>query len=236
MPRRSTETSAPKTAGAHYTPNQLAEDFAAEALRVWAEPWCGMEGHEVWERETRIVDPACGDGTLILAAAAAMWLRLRDTPKHKALKTPDLAIVERALSVMTGVELREDAAAAARAATHGCAPIVCADGLKADGTGALMLMNPPWVGRSRRTPAQTAALREVTGQAQSDFAVAFLRAFPTARQVSAILPKACIEGDSRVAGLQWMIAHGWSIRSATTPRKWPGEASVLYVTVHLRRV
>lgn len=235
MRMRSTERSAPKSAAAHYTPEALAYAFAEEALRVWESRWCGMAGHELWERETAIVDPACGDGGLLWAAASAMWARLAVTPKHRVLRTSAEDLAHRVQSRMRGVDLRQDAVDAARSALPR-ALFMRDDGLQANADGALVLMNPPWAGRSKRAAAMTAQVKALTGSGTADLACAFLRAYPTARQISAILPKAATEGDSREAGLQWMLAHGWRIASATTRQPWPGRASVMYVTVHLQNL
>ncbi len=234
-PLRSTEASAPRSAQAHYTDETLAYAFTAEALRVWASRWCGMGGHELWERETRIVDPACGDGGLLWAAAHGVWAELAHTPKHRALRTSADALAARVQSRLHGVDTRQDAVDAARAALPG-ATFTCGDGLCADADGALVIMNPPWAGRSKRTPEATAQIKQITGTGTPDLAVAFMRAYPRARQISAILPKAVTEGDSRTSGLQWMVANGWRIASATPRRPWPGRASVMYVTVHLENL
>lgn len=232
--RRSTEVSAPREAGAHYTPEGLASDFVTEALRVWAEPWSSFSGHELWERETDILDPACGDGDLLACAAVQIMQRLKKTSKHQALATTDFQLIEKILPRLRGVELREDAARQASLNLPG-ARITQGDGLRATCPEGLVLMNPPWLGRSKRSPSITTDVKRITGSGTADLSVAFLRAFPQARQISAILPKACSQGDSREAGLQAMLARRWVIRSATTARMWPGAASVMYITVHMRR-
>lgn len=235
MPRRSTETSAPREAGAHYTPAPLADAFAAEALRVWAEPWGPLAdgSHDLWERQLRVLDPACGDGELMYAVAGQLWKRLRDTPKYRCLGLDAEAMRRVCAKVFRGVELRADAAEAARARLPGV-NVTCGDGLAASADGALVLMNPPWVGRSKRPPEVTARVKALTGYGTADLACAFLRAYPTAAQISAILPSACTEGDNRLAGLKALVDAGWDIRSATAKTKWPGEAKVMYVTVHMR--
>lgn len=235
-PSRSTETSAPREAGAHYTPNELAAQFVREALEIALSP--------LWDHRDilnlKVCDPACGDGALLGQCALQLAERLASTPKHRALDIGVEASFERiqAAEVLHGNELRADAAASARA-TLGC-PIGEGDGLDwAFPSGPVtVIMNPPWLGRSKRAPEVTQRIRILTGSGAVDLAVAFLRRAAAVVEaqggtVHAILPKACIEGDSRVAGLAALLAKGWRIVRAQRPRHWPGRAAVLFVIVHL---
>lgn len=234
--RRSTETSAPREAGAHYTPNELAAQFIREALEIALPP--------LWDHRDilalRVCDPACGDGALLGQCALQLALLLAGTPKHRALGIGVEASFGRiqAAGVLHGNELRLDAAEAA-SRTLGC-PIADGDGL--DWTyppGPLtVVMNPPWVGRSKRSPEVTAQIKSITGSGAVDLSVAFLRSAAAVVEaqggsVHAILPRAVIEGDSRQHGLAVLLARGWRIVRAQTPRKWPGEAKVLFVMVHI---
>jgi hypothetical protein len=240
MPRTSTEISARKSDGAHYTPTELTRRVVREALDLYL----GYFQDHKDILAVRMCDPACGDGNLLGCAAIDLSERLESTPKHRALRThPDTLLGRVLRECVHGNDLREDAAAAARDALP-VAAISVGDGLDWQyPVGRLcVIMNPPFLGGSKISGAlgkeMHAKTRELTGSGRTDLAVAFLRS--AARVVetqggtlSAILPSALTEGDNRVFGLAVLLARGWKIMRAETKQKWPGDAKVMFVVVHM---
>lgn len=244
MPRRSTETSASREHGAHYTPHEVSEQLVRDALEIALPP--------MWDHRDilamRVVDPACGDGELLVQAALYLAEHLASTPKHRALQIDTRTGLERLLTAgcIVGNELRADAAEAARAHLSP-ARIDIGDGLQwaYPSEGPLhVIMNPPFLGGTKISGQLGADVhartRALTGSGRTDLAVAFLRsaaaaveAAPRGGTLSAILPSALTEGDNRVHGLAALLARGWQIVRAQTKRKWPGDAKVMYVMVHM---
>jgi SAM-dependent methyltransferase len=124
-----------KRHGRHYTPARLAE-FLAERL---------LE-HVVPQGRLRILDPACGEGELLLAVHRATTRRFPGIRLH-----------------LTGYDLDADAVAVARARAAGLAAdlrvgdFLCAATELGDGSFDAVITNPPYV-RTQQLGAATARM------------------------------------------------------------------------------
>lgn len=246
MPRRSTEISALPEHGAHYTTEALCSQLVREALDVHVR----HSGYgSFWNHSdvlgVRVADPACGDGNLLAEAAEQLASALLATPKHRALPMCRVSALGKVIGsgCVSGNDLRSDAACAAQARLPG-APISVGDGLGwSYPEGRLcVVMNPPFLGGGKISgqlgQATHTLTRKLTGSGRTDLAVAFLRSAALAvasngGTLSAILPSAATEGDNRVFGLAALLSQGWRIVQAQTKRRWPGEAKVMFVIVHM---
>ena len=106
--------------------------------------------------------------------------------------------------------------------------------------------NPPFVGGQKITGALGRAYREwlverlAGGQRGSADLVAyfFLRMPGLLDRVGVlgfVATNTAVEGASLDVGIRQVLDQGWEICRGTSPRRWPGGASILYVSVHLAR-
>lgn len=105
--------------------------------------------------------------------------------------------------------------------------------------------NPPFLGGKRISTALghnftewlTQRFQGATGNA--DLVAYFFRAaFALLRQRGAfglIATKTIAEGDTRTAGLRWLLEHGATVYAANRRRPWPGKATVIVSTVAVRK-
>lgn len=152
-----------RSAGAHYTPADVARRLAAEAVGV-----IGTPGHD----PVRVWDPTCGGGAFLLAAADAL---------HRNGHDPAAVVNE----MLWGTDIDPGAIAVSAAAlrwwaeTHGATAAepgrrltvadVFVSGCPVPEGCDVVIGNPPFQGQLRggsvRTPAQTKRLRELWGDA-----------------------------------------------------------------------
>ncbi len=110
---------------------------------------------------------------------------------------------------------------------------------------AAIVGNPPFLGGTRISTSQGKNYLSFLQAAYPSFhsradlcSLFYLRAFETLRmsgKSGLIATNTIAEGDTREAGLDWILAHGSLIYRATTLVSWPGTAAVSVNIVHLHK-
>jgi tRNA1(Val) A37 N6-methylase TrmN6 len=168
-----------KAQGAHYTPAALVAHLVGEAIRGW------RPSLDSW----RLLDPACGSGNFLLAAARSLAARTGE-PMHavlaKRVHGVDIDPVAVKLARAALLDLlppRTGSATRSRVRAALAKHIVVADALQAESgeTYDLVLGNPPFLNQLEKgtvtTRAQAERIARATGGAvrrYADLAAAFL--------------------------------------------------------------
>lgn len=243
--------------GAHYTPSDWARRIVSSALRpllAWPDAQqCAACGPSETLLNLRVVDPSCGDGVFLGAAADVLGALLFQAYQ---LEGQDVGLLEsrrRVLrSCIVGVDIDAGAIAAARDQLGDEAQLVCADALldwrfDTRGRPTAFVGNPPFLGGRRISTLlgvpylkrlQT-RYREFNGNADL-CAYFFLLAANLLDEggglgtISYVATKTISEGDTRRAGLHPLCTErGCVIYEATKSVPWPGDAAVSVSIVHL---
>jgi hypothetical protein len=168
-----------KAQGAHYTPPELVEFVLAEATRHW------KPSSDSW----RLIDPACGSGNFLVAAARSLSSRLHE-PMAAFLATRvhgfDIDPVAVKLARSALLELlppRTSASTRNRVRKALARHVVAADSLAIESPESydLILGNPPFLNQLEKgtaaSRAEAARIASITGGAvrrYADLATAFL--------------------------------------------------------------
>ena len=151
-----------KRLGAYYTPELLCDIVAAHTVgiplwQMWAkaksEGEDAMRAYAAWLGGVRVLDPACGDGAMLVAADRQ--IDAVDIAVHRRLGSPR----RRPMAGLLGLDIDADAVAAACQRGVGA---VCTDALAGPWPSCdFILGNPPFVGGSvmRQRMGDAAALR-----------------------------------------------------------------------------
>ena len=203
-----------KAQGAHYTPPALVDHLIAEAARGWSPS----------SREWRLLDPACGSGNFLVAAARTLAPRLEEPMAHflatrvHGTDIDPVAVRLARASLVALLPPRTDATTRRRVRDALARHIVVADALApvdSGGPGAatfdLILGNPPFLNQLEKgtaaSRARAAAIARVTGGAvrrYADLSAAFLlsglqRLAPAGR-LAFVMPQSFLStGDARAA-------------------------------------
>jgi type I restriction-modification system DNA methylase subunit len=239
--------------GAHYTPSAWARRIVARALV----PVMGSQLHVKGTPSEMIlrmlvIDPACGDGIFLSAAADVLGALLFQAYQ---LEGQDIGLLEsRRLVIercLLGVDLDPGAIAAARHELGKSAQLTCADALldwqcDTQGRPTAFVGNPPYLGGRKISTlrgteyARRLAARYPAWHGNADLCVYFLHLAAAALKaggsvgtMSYVVTKTIAEGDTRRAGLGALVADGWVIYGADRCLKWPGAANVMVSIVHL---
>ncbi len=265
--------------GAWMTPTSLATHFARRALSRWIELPSEPLGERLRlapdplsapprplgmpSRLLSVLDPACGEGALLVAAASEMAdmfalgapdaehadeeVRISARREARRLILRDIG----RLGLIRGIELDPGRAAVARASLVALTGeptagdrILCADSLeRAWPKSDLVIANPPWLGGMR-----------ISGQLGDAFRKSLVRRFPTMRgtsnlavawilkaaeqrceRASFLMPIGISQGDSRQAWSPLIRDKEYVIVEAEKNFAWPGDAAVTCCMVHLDR-
>jgi hypothetical protein len=200
-----------------------------------------------------VVDPACGDGEFLLAAADLLSPLLLEA--YTLEGTPCSSAEARARivkSCLVGVDVDPGAVEAARERLGPDTRLHCADALldwtlKTDGRPTAFIGNPPYLGGGKisgklGTAYQQRLLKAYpSSNGGADLATYFfLRAFDLLEAggslgtVSFVATNTISQGRTREAGLGYLLQQrGAWIYCADRDLKWPGEAKVTVSVVHL---
>ena len=208
--------------GAWYTPPPLARFLVEQAVGPALADWTAARAAGLLARPLRVVDPACGDGRLL--AAAATLVSDHAAPGAACVDTD--AGSDRAGVELVGMELdRATAETAARALPH--ARIVAGDGRRFDPGGHFdaVVGNPPFLGQLARATAR-GGRSPLGGGPYADVAAEFLvRAVGLARpdggRVALVLPqsvlstrdtapiRAMVAAEAAVTGFWWAAGRAF---------------------------
>jgi type I restriction-modification system DNA methylase subunit len=231
------------------TTPELAERLARDAFARFFYPHVRYDG-----RPITVLDPAAGEGALLVAAANEFARRLalfRPDHEREAAQRYWLGVFGSG-RVLRGIEVdaaRADLAREALVSLTGSERaadgIVTADALFTDWPRSTLVMaNPPYLGGGK-----------ISGLLGAEYRKRLVKQFPLlkgtanlatcwlaksqqqgATVASWILPMACAQGDSRQAGLRpLLVDHGWRITQADTDIPFPG-AGVNVALVHMDRL
>lgn len=239
--------------GAHYTPSGWARRIVSRALAPVMASQVHVKGtpSEMILRML-VIDPACGDGVFLTAAADVLAALLFQAYQ---LEGQDVGLLEarrRVLaSCIVGVDIDAGAIAAAREQLGTEPELVCADALldwKYDtgGRPTAFVGNPPFLGGRKIStllgseyPKRLRA-RFPHWHGAADLCVYFvhlaaeaLKAGASLGTMSYVVTKTIAEGDTRRTGLAALVADGWKIYCADRSLQWPGDAKVRVSIVHV---
>jgi hypothetical protein len=240
--------------GAHYTPSDWARRIVSTALCPlirWQQcPACCLSESLL---DLQVIDPSCGDGVFLDAAADALGAMLFQAYQIEGQDVGLLEARRRVLrSCIVGVDIDPGAIAAARRRLGTDPELVCADALldwrfDTRGRPTAFVGNPPFLGgRKISTLLGTAYPKQLskryaewTGSADL-CAFFFLLAADVMRDggshgtISFIATSSISEGATRLTALHPLVAdRGCVIYEATRRVPWPGKASVSVSVVHL---
>lgn len=243
--------------GAHYTPTDWARRIVGSALwplMSWPQaqqcPSCCPSESLL---NLRVIDPACGDGVFLDAAADALGALLFQAYQAEGQEVGLLESRRRVLhSCITGVDIDPGAIAAARVRLGPEADLTCRDALldwrfDTDGRPTAFIGNPPFLGGRRISTVHgrpyvnrlAERYREYHGNADL-CAYFFLLAANLLEQggsfgtISFVATATISEGDTRRVGLAQLVRErGCVIYEATKSVPWPGAANVRVAIVHL---
>lgn len=243
--------------GAHYTPSAWARRIAGSALAplmCWPEaqqcPHCGPSETLL---NLRVIDPACGDGVFLDAAADILGGLLFQAYQAEGQDVGLLESRRRVLaSCITGVDNDPGAIAAARARLGPEAELACADALldwrfETAGRPTAFVGNPPFLGGRRISTVHGAPYLKRLKERYRSYhgnadlcAYFFLLAADVLEQggslgtLSFVATSTIGQGDTRVVGLAHLVKdRGHVIYNATKSVPWPGAANVQVSIVHL---
>lgn len=242
--------------GAHYTPATLARKVTARALQpllVWPGAMqCAQCTPSVALTNILVIDPACGDGVFLSAAADWLATLLFQAYAEEGL---DRSLEEAREVVeqecLLGIDIDPGAVEAAREALPRT-EFDCRDALldwdfDTQGRPCAFLGNPPFLGGGKISGSLgkeyqkrlVAAYPPANGKADL-CAYFFLLAAHTLDvggskgTTSFIATNTISQGDTREAGLRFLLQEfGQRIYCADTNVPWPGAAKVTTSIVHL---
>lgn len=234
--------------GSHFTPPELASEVVAETLRFLPPA--------VPDAPVRVCDPALGGGVFLLQASSFLTTHGVSHQLYGVDKDPLAVTVARlSLWLATG-----DAKAASRLVVGDAllGPVRVGewpaegdavtwhelDGF-ADGFDAVV-GNPPFLGGSfisgRLGPEYRAELvARVAGgrRGNADLTAYFLlRAYDLLRdggRLGLVVTNTIAEGDTRKVGLAHLLERGAAVIRAERDRRWPGDASLHYTLLWMRK-
>lgn len=198
-----------KAQGAHYTPAELVDHLLAEATRGWT------PSSSSW----RLLDPACGSGNFLVAAARALSDRLREpmaaflARRVHGFDIDPVAVKFARAALLDLLPPRTSAATRSRVRKALAKRIVVADSLTIGSPENydLILGNPPFLNQLEKgttaSRAEAARIASATGGAvrrYADLATAFLlwglgRLAPRGR-LAFVMPQSCLStADARSA-------------------------------------
>lgn len=243
--------------GAHYTPTDWARRIVGSALwplMSWPQaqqcPSCCPSESLL---NLRVIDPACGDGVFLDAAADVLGALLFQAYQAEGQDVSLLESRRRVLhSCITGVDNDPGAIAAARVRLGPEADLTCRDALldwrlDTHGRPTAFIGNPPFLGGRRISTLLGSPYpkrlqkryREFNGNADL-CAYFFLLAANLLDDggglgtISYVATKTISEGDTRRAGLHPLCTErGCVIYEATKSVPWPGDAAVSISIVHI---
>jgi hypothetical protein len=243
--------------GAHYTPADWARAITARGLQplmVWPEAMqCSACAPSVSLLNLLVVDPACGDGEFLLAAADLLAPLLVEAYGIEGIPC-DAAEARRQVleTCLVGVDIDPGAVEAARERLGPCCRLHVGDALldeilKTDGRPTAFLGNPPYLGGGKisgklgKAYQQRLLKQYPSSNGGADLATYFfLKAFELLEEggslgtVSFVATNTISQGRTREAGLGYLLQQkGAWIYTADTDLKWPGEAKVSVSIVHL---
>ncbi|MBI5832587.1 MAG: N-6 DNA methylase [Armatimonadetes bacterium] len=218
--------------GSHYTPPELAAEVVAGTLDSCAEP------------PAAIVDPACGGGAFLLAAArylmarwglepAAAGRRIHGVDRDAGAVEVARAGLLRLTGEAPGSRLRvDDSVLLPAAAWNTWLPA----GRRA------VITNPPFLGGSFISGTLGAAYRDrlvadlAGGQrGHADLCAYWLllaqRLMAPGDRAGLVCTNTIAEGTTRRVGLDQLLARGATLTAAVRQRPWPGEATLHYSLV-----
>ncbi len=233
--------------GAWFTPSDLAEKFASQAVERFFRPFATYDG-----RPLTVFEPGTGDGALLVAVGREYARRLslfvppdrREEAQHYWLREFGRRRLLQGIELdPTSADRTREALVALTGEDRAAEGIRVGDALFEPWPRArLVVANPPYLGGGK-----------ISGALGSDYRRRLVDAFPLLKgtanlatcwlqkaiqegigHASWILPMACAQGDSRLAGLAPMLASGWVITNATTNIPWPGDAAVNVALVHMQ--
>jgi predicted RNA methylase len=200
--------------GVHYTPAEFAAWFARDCAEI-ARDCVGLRGD--YANGLRILDPACGNGSLLAAID---------------LEFPGALLIGTDIdpeAVRATKERLPHAQVSMQDALFGHIP--CAH---------VVVMNPPFLGGSKISSRlgpdyQRLASRRWSMHGNADLCAYFLHvaAASGAQVISVIATNTIAQGDTRQSGLARLLNNGWAIAKAWKSIPWPGDAAVMVSVVHL---
>lgn len=243
--------------GAHYTPTDWARRIVGTALwplMSWPQAQqCSRCCPSESLLQLRVVDPACGDGVFLDAAADTLGALLFQAYHCEG---QDVGLLEARRRVMqrciVGVDIDPGAVAAARVRLGPEADLTCRDALldwrfDAEGRPTAFVGNPPFLGGRRISTLLGAPYlkrlkqryREYHGNADLCayfflLAANLLERGGSLGTISFIATQTISQGDTREVGLQPLVGErGCVIYEAVRSAPWPGDANVSVSIVHL---
>jgi methylase of polypeptide subunit release factors len=221
-----------KKRGAFYTPYALARDAVSATLRPFRE----------WKyppTAIRICDPACGDGAFLAAARDELAALLTS-----ALGCSTDEALARAETQLVGIDINAGAVAAAQTVVP-TASVFQADALFGEdywtGNHAINVFvgNPPFLGGGKiRGVLGDAYFEQIRSafpdayRGKADLCTWFFRRAAQAIEaygcgaMGLIATNTISQGDTREAGLEYLVDRGWQIYDADANFEWPGDAAV----------
>jgi SAM-dependent methyltransferase len=200
--------------GVHYTPAEFAVWFARDCAEI-ARDCVGLRGD--YANGLRILDPACGNGSLLAAID---------------LEFPGALLIGTDIdpeAVRATKERLPHAQVSMQDALFGHIP--CAH---------VVVMNPPFLGGSKISSRlgpdyQRLVSRRWSMHGNADLCAYFLHvaAASGAQVISVIATNTIAQGDTRQSGLARLLNNGWAIAKAWKSIPWPGDAAVMVSVVHL---
>lgn len=260
MSKRHDETLSPADRaklGAHYTPMAWARrivERAIQPLLSWPNGVSCRACHPTsLLLDLLIVDPACGDGVFLDAAAdvlgALVFLAHQSERRDVSLAESRAQVVR---SCLIGVDKDPGAIAAAREKLGPDAELRCEDALTdwfldTAGRPAAFVGNPPYLGGGKISGTlgvayQKRLLKDFPhSNGGADFSSYFLMAAAAMLiegkgkgTIGMVFTNTISQGATREAGLGPLLQqHGFSIYAADRDVRWPGAAKVSCSIVHL---
>ena len=218
--------------GAHYTPVEMSAQLAVYTLAP-------LFGSPIDNGIPTVLDPACGDGSLLIAAREYLALKYMDRYGETDLEAAREWVE---LNCLMGIDLDPEAIEAAKGRMPNCG-FECADAFQVDcdnygshGGFQAIVMNPPFLGGSKISGRLGQSYRKFLKKRHphshggADLCAHFLlRARDLCRPgalVGAICTNTISQGKTRQTGLQRLLADDCLIYAADRDCPWGGDAKV----------
>lgn len=222
--------------GEHYTAAADADALIAPLFACFDHPQHPQAAMDELV-SLRVLDPACGDGALLGAAAAQMMHLARQLRSSGA-------VGQLSGSQFVGIELLEDTAAKAeRCLEHlglGKPTIMRGDALALDwptDRHTWIVANPPYIGAANLSPAQADGLLRAWGcrPGLSNYATGWMvkAARSEAAKAAFLVTEAVVRGGA--VDLLADAYSGWRRAFASSPAPWAGDAVVSVVVIGFDR-
>lgn len=246
-----------KALGSFYTPPDMARRVTERALQpLMCSPQamqCPCCSPSVCLTNLLVIDPACGDGVFLSAAADILGELLRQAYALEGIEcSREEARARVVANCLVGVDIDPEAIAAARLRLGDECELECRDALldwefDTDGRPTAFVGNPPYLGGRKigtvlGADYQKRLVAEFTPKnGGADLCAYFLllaaHTLETGGSMgttSYICTNTISQGDTREVGLGWLLQkHRDVIYCAEKALKWPGDASVMCSIVHL---